>query len=71
MSSAVTRDVLGRAMSDESFLARFRSDPEAALDEYDLEERERNALASGNESEIRELLGEAKAGITVVVVVIR
>ena len=57
-------------MSDEAFLDRFRADPEGALNEYDLSDDEREALAAGDERRIREQLGEAALSVAVVVVVI-
>jgi len=48
--------VLNRVMSDESFLQRFRADPQEALDEYDLSEDEREALLAGDDQEVNELL---------------
>lgn len=55
-------------MNDESFLNRFRADPEAALNEYELDEEERDALVNGTDRDIRETLGDAKTiGVAVVV----
>ncbi len=54
--SETIKAVLDRAMSDDSFLRTFRSDPEAALDEYDLTETEREALVAGDERAIKEIL---------------
>lgn len=69
MTTTATRSVLKRATGDESFLARFHSDPEAALEEYDLAADERDALVSGDESRIRDVLGDVKAEIVVVIVI--
>lgn len=48
--------VLDRTMRDESFVQTLRADPDEALDEYDLDEAEREALVSGDESAVQELL---------------
>jgi len=61
---------MNRAMTDESFLDRFRADPEQALDEYDLEAEEKEALLSGQTDRIRETIGDIRADITVVVVLL-
>ena len=70
MSVEATTAVLNRTMSDESFLDRVRDDPEGALEEYDLTDDERAALASGDESRLREHLGEISLKTAVVVIVI-
>ena len=70
MSATAASDVLDRTMSDEAFLDRFRADPAAALEQYDLTEDEQAALASREESAVRELLGEASLDWQVSVVVV-
>ena len=70
MSATVATDVLDRTMSDEAFLDRFRAEPAAALEEYDLTPAEEAALASRDESTIRELVGEANLEWQVSVVVV-
>jgi len=68
MSVNATKDIVHKAMSDESFLNRLRTEPEATLDEFDLEEEERQALLGGTERKIREYLGGAETMSVAVVV---
>lgn len=48
-------------MHDEEFLDRFRVDPDAALDEYDLDESDERALKSGLDAEVRDHVGDRRA----------
>jgi len=69
MPQTETRQVMEQAMKDESFLSRFRADPESALEEYDLEEEEREAFATKSDERIREVIGDARADIVVVIII--
>lgn len=54
--SNTLKAVLDRTMRDEAFLQTLRADPDEALDEYDLDEAEREALVGGDESTLREFV---------------
>lgn len=64
MSNATVSDVLNHAMNDESFLMRFQSDPEAALDEFDLDEEQEAALLKQDDQALAEYLNEEIKTIT-------
>lgn len=68
MANATVSDVMHRAMSDESFLMRFRSDPESALDEFDLSEKEERALLSRDDQSMIEQLNEDIKAATLYIV---
>ncbi len=44
MANATISDVVDRAMNNEAFRMQFRSNPEAALEEFDLDEADERAL---------------------------
>ncbi|MFB6173944.1 MAG: Os1348 family NHLP clan protein [Halobacteriales archaeon] len=70
MSVAATRSVLDRTMTDEAFLDRVRTDPDAALAEYDLTEEERAALAAGDGAWLGDYLEEMALKTAVIVVIV-
>lgn len=70
MPQAATRRMMNRAMNDESFLDHFRANPESVLEDFDLNEDERDALMSRDDDEVRDVLGDARASTNVVVVLI-
>lgn len=66
MSEEVVSEIVQRSMNDESFLQRFRADPEAVLESEDLKkdlsEEEIEALLSRSENSLREIIeGPVKA----------
>lgn len=44
------------AMEDPTLAHRFRADPEAVLDQYDLTEEERATLLSGDQNDVADLV---------------
>lgn len=65
MSDMQMHAVLERSMNDRGFVERFNTNPEGALEEFDLAEREREALLSGDQNRINEVLGEVGLGVYV------
>lgn len=70
MAAEAALQVLDRTMTDEAFLDQFLTNPDAALDGYDLTPTERDALLSGDEHQLREYLGELALEVAVAVVVV-
>ncbi|MFB6173945.1 MAG: Os1348 family NHLP clan protein [Halobacteriales archaeon] len=70
MSATAVSDLVDRTMTDEAFLDRVRTDPDAALAEYDLESDELAALESRREDRVRDALGQAELGWDVSIVVV-
>lgn len=62
---ATIQSVLERSMEDLGFAERLRDDPEAALAEYDLSEEEAEALASGDQSRIFDILGDKQLNVCI------
>lgn len=58
-----------RAMNDESFLMQFRSNPESALEGFDLSEDEERALLERDDESLIEQLNEDIKAATIYVVV--
>jgi len=69
MTNEAVSDVLHRAMSDEGFLMRFRSDPESALEEFDLSEDEETALVEQDDQSMIEQLNEDIKAATIYIVI--
>lgn len=68
MTAVESKEIVHRAMTDESFLNRLRTEPDEALSEYDLDDAEREAFRSGDDHRIRDVIGDAKTiGVAVVV----
>ena len=55
MSGKGVVDFIERALTDEYFLAQLKADPDKAMSEYDMTERERAAIKSGSEEEVKAL----------------
>lgn len=70
MSLTAVTGVLDRTMRDDAFLDQFHRDPEAALETYDLTDNEVEALLSGREDRVYEIIGEAQLDWDVSVVVV-
>lgn len=68
MSSTAISNVMHRAMSDESFLMQFRSNPESALEEFDLSEEEERALLEQDDESLIEQLNEDIKAATIYLV---
>jgi hypothetical protein len=62
--------VIHRASTDESFLMRFRDDPEAAIDPYDLDAEMADAIVDGDERKIYDVLGDLTATVFTVTLVL-
>lgn len=69
MANATISDVMDRAMNSESFLMQFRSDPEAALDEFDLAEEDERALLEQDDDALIDRLDENIKAATIYLVV--
>ncbi|WP_290819380.1 Os1348 family NHLP clan protein [Halovivax sp.] len=65
MSVTEVHSVLERSMEDPGFVDTFRADPERALADYELSDREEKALRSGDQNEINDVLGEIGLGVYV------
>ncbi len=55
VASEAFERLVDRAISDPQFVAKLRSDPAGATLEYELSDDERNALLSGNPTELEAL----------------
>lgn len=69
MTQTASQELLTRSMTDESFLDQFRADPEGALEEYDLSSEEEEALVSGKDSKVREIVDDGLAAAVIAIVV--
>lgn len=56
--SGSLEDVIHEAMRETAFRAELRSNPEEALEQFDLIEEEHEAIVSRDETKIAELLGD-------------
>ena len=70
MSATTATQLVDRSMTDESFLARLRSEPDLVADEYGLDEAVTDALANGDENEATQVFRAEKDPIIVVVAVL-
>lgn len=70
MSVSQASSVLEDAMRDRVMADRLRENPEEILEEYDLNGEEEEALASGTEERIRDILGDIMAKKVAVVVIV-
>lgn len=70
MSVSQASSVLEDAMRDRVMADRLRKNPEEILKEYDLNGEEEEALASGTEERIRDVLGDIMAKKVAVVVIV-
>lgn len=74
MSAANFKQAMHRSMKDEAFLDKLRTEPDAALAEYELTEDERAAIKSGDEASVQSAFGEegilqALTAVAVIVIV--
>lgn len=67
MSATMADQLIDRSMNDEAFLARLRSEPEAIVEEYDLDDDFAQAVVTGDEERAHEVF---KMDNTIVVVVV-
>lgn len=67
MSEAAVQSVLRDTMGSEEILDRFRADPDGVLDDYDLNEEEREMLKSGRVSEASGDLGATSLVVTITI----
>ncbi|MFT4890154.1 MAG: hypothetical protein ACI9YT_001067 [Halobacteriales archaeon] len=70
MSVSQASSVLEDAMYDRVMADRLRDNPEEILLEYDVDGEEKEALESGNEERIRDVLGDVMAKKVAVVVIV-
>ncbi|MFB6295552.1 MAG: hypothetical protein ABEH66_01765 [Halobacteriales archaeon] len=62
--------LMHRASRDESFLMRFRDDPEATIEPYDLDAEMADAVVDGDERRIYDVLGDLTATVFTVTLVL-
>lgn len=62
MSQKGLRNLADKAQSDEALLDEIRSNPEQALQQFDLTDDEREQLLTGSPADVQELLSGAYAG---------
>lgn len=68
--AATAQDAVFKMVTDNEFLAQFRADPDAALEEFDVTEAEKEALTNGNEFDVQGIAEKpAKAAVWVAVYV--
>lgn len=53
------REVFHTAMDDEEFRESFKSNPEEALEKFELTKEEQSAILTGDEKSINEMIGES------------
>jgi hypothetical protein len=70
MSVSQAHSVLEDAMDDRIMADRLQENPEAVLEEYDVDDEEKEALMSGKEGRIRDILGDVMADKVAVVVIV-
>ncbi len=71
MSHQTVVDIIERSMSDLTFAHRFKSDPESVLQEYDdLTTEETEALKSGNQNKLNQIVEKRANGIQIAGIVL-
>ncbi|WP_254766824.1 hypothetical protein [Salinilacihabitans rarus] len=61
--------MIDRSMNDESFLAKVRSDPEAVVEEYDLDGDAADAVAARDEEAAVDVFSIETSTVVIIVVV--
>ena len=55
MSTAGVQAFIEKALNDEGFQAEFKADPDKAMSQFDLTEREMEAIKHGSEDQLQSL----------------
>ena len=55
MSKEAIIDFIDKAMNDSGFQTRLKSDPEGALNQFDLSDDEKAAIRSGSEDQLKSM----------------
>ncbi len=69
MSARMADAMIDRSMNDESFLAKVRSDPEAVVEEYDLDGDAADAVAARDEEAAVDVFSIETSTVVIIVVV--
>ncbi|MFC3958368.1 Os1348 family NHLP clan protein [Halovivax cerinus] len=72
-ATATAQDAVYQTLTDESYLNAFQTDPEAALEGYDLTAEETEALTSGDDLTVKTVAGDEgdvnRADVSVTIIV--